>query len=118
MQKLLNWFDEEISNSQKKQKTLTDDQRKDEAIFEKIQENVYDIFRTVLKAALRQHGQDEAAVRRFFEARLQQLPTAWEQSLLSAQQHNDMQREHIEKIKLSALNRIRLAYSAHTEEKA
>ena len=109
MQKLLVWFDEIIRDSQEKQKMLVDDQRKDEAVFEKMQENVYDIFRTVLNVALKQHGQDEVAVRSFFEARLQQIPAAWEQSLLLAQQHGNENKAHIEQIKLQALARIKAA---------
>ena len=81
----------------------------DEAVFEKVRENVYDVFRTVLSVAQKQHGGDAAAVRQFFESRLQQIPSAWEASLEKARQHGDEKKALIEEIKLAAVSDIKAA---------
>ena len=88
---------------------LEKDFRKDEAVFEKVRENVYSIFSTVLKVAREQHDGDEAAIRSFFEIRLNQIPAAWEASLEKARQHGDENKALIEEIKLAAISDIRQA---------
>jgi len=115
MQKMLTWLDTAISESRVRQQTLVQDQRQDEAVFEKVQENIYDVFRTVLNVALRQHG-DSAAARNFFELRMQQIPAAWESSLQAARTHNNTEKAHIEQIKLTALAAIREAWQHFQEE--
>ena len=48
------WFDAQIAACAKQQETLLADDRADEADFEKIKANIYDIFRTVLKTAAKE----------------------------------------------------------------
>lgn len=85
---------------------LAGESREDEAVFEKIRLNVFDIFRTVLSAAKTATDSQEEAVR-FFLERLRRIPAAWEKSLAAAQSHGDEAKAHIEKLKLDAVARIR-----------
>lgn len=60
------YLDEQIAARKQRSKLLTADDRVDEGNFEKIQANVYEIFKTVLSVAERVCGRDELAKKRFF----------------------------------------------------
>jgi len=109
MENLLQFLAAHIDACRERAEMLEKDYRKDEAVFEKVRENVYDVFRTVLSVAQKQHGGDAAAVRQFFESRLQQIPSAWEASLEKARQHGDEKKALIEEIKLAAVSDIKAA---------
>lgn len=109
MDNFMQFLEERILKCKERAAALERDHRNDEAVFEKVRENVYDIFRTVLKVAREQHGGDDAAIRSFFESRLNQIPASWETSLEKARQHGDENKALIEEIKLAAISDIRLA---------
>lgn len=115
MQTMISWLDEAIADSRSRQQTLRQEYRQDEAVFEKVQENVYDIFRTVLSVALRQHG-DSAEARAFFDLRLEQIPAAWLSSLQQALRHGDDRKAHTEQLKLQALAAVKAAWQGVQEE--
>lgn len=106
---LENYFDREIALCAERQQALIADGRADEATFQKIRSNMFDIFRTVLNSAKQHCGDDPDAIRAFFRARLAQIPSAWEASLRMAQAHGDVEKAHIEQIKLDAVGEIRNA---------
>ena len=81
---------------------LTADDRCDEAVFEKIRANVYEIFASVLTAA--QRTADPAS---FFRARLEDIPASWETALEKARSHGDEKRAHTETVKLDVVRAIR-----------
>lgn len=81
---------------------LTADDRCDEAVFEKIRANVYEIFASVLTAA--QKAPDPEA---FFRARLADIPASWEAALEKARSHGDESRAHTETVKLNVVRAIR-----------
>lgn len=81
---------------------LTADQRNDEAIFEKIRCNVFEIFTSVLTAA-RQQPEPMA----FFCRQLDAIPANWEAALEKAKAHGDDGRAHTELVKLEAVRVIR-----------
>ena len=81
---------------------LRADCREDEAVFQRIRGNVFDIFRTVADAA---EKQPEPMA--FFRQRLTDIPAAWETALMQAQRHGDEGKAHIESIKLEAVREIR-----------
>lgn len=89
----------------------TADDRADEAVFAKIQMNVYDIFLTVFSAGIKSAGDDDGKLRQFFLARLDQIPQSWQASLSAAHQHGDTEKAHIEQIKLNAVGEIRKIFS-------
>lgn len=109
MEHLIKFLEARICKCRERAAELEKDFRKDEAVFEKVRENVYDIFKTVLHVANAQHGRDEAAVRLFFESRLNQIPAAWAASLEKARLHGDENKALIEEIKLAAVSDIKAA---------
>ncbi len=108
------FLQERISCCTKKSQALFKDDRKDEAVFEKVRANVYDIFKTVFSVAAK-NEKDAQAAETFFLAKLEQIPSAWVQSLEQAQQHGDSQKAHIETIKLDAVREIREKFAQITE---
>ncbi len=109
MDNLMQFLEARIQKCRERAAELEKDFRKDEAVFEKVRENVYDIFKTVLSVAQSQHGGDDAAMRLFFESRLNQIPAAWEASLEKAKLHGDDNKALIEEIKLAAISDIKAA---------
>lgn len=81
---------------------LAEDDRRDEAVFEKIRGNVFEIFSAVCDAAAKQ-PQPMA----FFRSRLSSIPASWEAAYEKATAHGDDKRAHTELVKLEAVRVIR-----------
>ena len=114
-EKLNSWFETQIAIcGQRRQALLTDD-RTDEAAFEKIRANVYDIFRTILSVAVKT-CEGEEAVRSFFAHRLQIIPSGWAASYEKAGLHHDPVKMQIEKLKLDTVEEIRKRFTSVWEE--
>ena len=107
IKKLNDWFAAQIELCEQRGQALRADDRADEASFEKIRANVYDIFRTVLSAAAKTCGNDEDAVQSFFLRRLAAIPSGWSDACEKARQHGDPVRVQIETIKLGAVSEIK-----------
>ena len=105
IEKLNTYFAVQIQECDDRRELLLADDRRDEANFEKIRANVFDIFRTILSVA-EKTGKDEAAVKQFFLLRAEQIPASWKASLENAQKHEDIVKAEIEKIKLKAKDEI------------
>ena len=116
MEDMLRFLEVRIAACRERAGQLENDLRKDEAVFEKVRENVYDIFRTVLNVAGKQHGDDEEAIRSFFASRLRQIPSSWRQSLETARQHGDTQKVWMEEIKLAVIDDITAAFEQTRRE--
>lgn len=99
------WLDSQIAACAVRKKALCADERKDEANFEQIRMNVYNIFKSVLSVAAACGG--EEAQDAFFERRLATIPQAWREALAKAEAHQDTEKAQIERIKLEALENIR-----------
>ena len=100
------WFEERIALCAQRRQALLADDRGDEATFEKVRANVYDIFRTVLSAAGKASEGEEAAGR-FFLRRLESIPSGWAASCEKARQHDDAVRLRLEQVKLDTAAEIR-----------
>lgn len=98
-EEFLKWSDNRIAECAARQAVLAADDRGDEATFMQIRANVYGIFHAACKAL----KGDMTALR----SRLDTIPAAWEKSMLHAQQHGDVQKAHIEQIKLETAAAIR-----------
>lgn len=101
------YFKHQIEDCGNRRDTLLADDRADEADFEKVKSNIYDIFRTVLSAAVRTCKGDEDAVKQFFLMKTAQIPSNWTASYDRASLHNDMEKMRIERIKLDTIEEIK-----------
>ncbi len=101
MESLHTFLTARVADCQAKATALTADSRYDEAVFEKVRGNVFDIFRTVLETA-RKTDHPEA----FFRARLTDIPAHWSAALEQAERHRDSRRAHTEQFKLEAVREI------------
>ena len=100
------YFDHNIAACAKKHTALLNDGRRDEAVFQQIRGNVFDIFRTVLDVAAKRSAGDEAEIRRFFRAKLAEIPAGWRDSYAKAEAHDDAVKLHQETVKLEAWKEI------------
>lgn len=114
--KLDRWFEERIAACGRRNQALLADERTDEAVFEKVRANVYDIFRTILSVAVKVCGGEEEAVRRFFVQRAEKIPADWAASYEKARRHDDAVRARIEQIKLDTVGEIREYFVGAWEE--
>ena len=105
------WFDEKTALCSKRNQELNEDGRADEAIFEKVKANIYDVFRTVLSVAVKTGNGDEDAVKGFFVQRAEQIPAEWGAALEKAREHNDIARMQTEQIKLDTIHEIRAEFA-------
>ena len=106
LDEMIRYFDENLAGCKARERRLRAEQRQDEAVFEKIRGNVFDVFKTILTVARRKE-QDEDSIRRFFRQRLEQIPQGWVESLQKAEAHGDTEKAYIERIKLETVAAIR-----------
>ena len=105
--KLNSWFGEKIALCGERGRKLNEDGRMDEAVFEKVKSNIYDVFHTVLSVAVKAGKEDADAVKTFFVQRSEQIPAGWAAALEKAREHNDTVRMRTEQIKLDTIHEIR-----------
>ena len=110
------YFEDRIADCSRLEKELIADERRDEATFEKIRANVYDIFRTILSVAEKVGKGDPEAVRNFFVQKTEQIPSTWAASYEKAQQHNNAVGMQIEQIKLDTIDEIKKQFAKVWEE--
>lgn len=103
---MFDFLNDRISACNHQQALLQNENRGDEATFEKVKANVYDIFKTILSVAIKTSGENERAAALFFKKKLDEIPASWEQSLFVATEHDDVKKAHIEKTKLEAAQDI------------
>lgn len=101
------YLDEQIIECRQHSKLLAADERMDEGNFEKVRANVYEIFKTILSAAEKVCGKDDGARKRFFLQKMDEIPANWTTSYEKASQHRDVDKMHIESIKLDTVREIK-----------
>ena len=106
---LMDWLAKRAAECEERRVALTAQGRGDEATFERIRYNVYDLFRTTVNA-LHRAEPDEKAAWWLFERRLKDIPSTWQRSHDLAELHGDTKKAHIERIKLEAAAEIRARY--------
>ena len=105
------YLDAAIARCTEQEKALIADERKDEAIFEKIRANVYNIYRTILGAAVQNCGEDADKMREFFMKQIDHIPASWRATYETAKQHNDTAKVQIEEIKLAVVQEIKTEFT-------
>ncbi len=116
IEKLTAYFDAAIASCADREKQLIADERKDEAVFEKIRANVYNIFRTILRVAVETCGEDTGKVHDFFLVRIDQIPASWSAACKTAKKHDDAAKVQVEEIKLAVVQEIRAEFTKIWEE--
>lgn len=115
IEKMNAYFDAQISACQGRSLALLADERQDEADFEKVKANVYDIFHTMLSVGCNTQSTPEAAAS-FLENKLQTVPANWSASLAKALEHGDAGKAHIERLKLDAVEDIKTSFKLIWED--
>lgn len=97
---------EQVDACKAKEQNLLSKSRKDEANFEKIRTNIFELFQSVWSAA----NKSSENPQRFFLKKLEKIPVNWQNSLEKAVQYDDAGKAHIETIKLEAAKEIKGAF--------
>ena len=105
------YLENSVTRCAEREKALIADERKDEAIFEKIRANVYNIYRTVFGVAVQNCGEDADRVQQFFMKQIDHIPVSWRATYEAAKQHNDTAKVQIEEIKLAVVQEIKTEFT-------
>ncbi|MDE7214168.1 MAG: hypothetical protein K2N42_06280 [Anaeroplasmataceae bacterium] len=111
------YLDEHISACKQQSRLLAEDGRMDEGNFEKVRANVYEIFKTILSVSQKVCGNDDLARKNFFLEKLEQIPTSWKDSYEKAKEHGEVEKMHIESIKLKTIQEIKDTFMKIWEER-
>ena len=115
-QTFITWIEAQIEAHRSACQQLINDDRGDEAVFEKVRMNICDIFKTVMNAGLKAVGEDEKALGAFFRGRIEQIPGSWRTSLQNALRSGDTEKAHLEQIKLETAGEIEKVFVQIWEE--
>lgn len=116
VEQMNHYFEGQISLCRQREKALSEDERVDEANFQKIKANIYDVFRTVLSAAQKAGDGSSESIKRFFLTKAEQIPSNWMAAYETARQHGDTEKMVVEQIKLDTAHEIRNHFSACWED--
>ncbi len=105
--KLENYLMESIEECTARENALIADERKSEAVLAKIEANVFGIFKTIFITEVGACRGDEAKLKKSFAERLEQIPANWHTALAQAEQHGDVEKAYIEKLKLNVVKQIK-----------
>ena len=102
----ISFLDKRTADIQKTVVQLNEDHRSDEANFEKIRANIFQIIKTVF-LSYRKTPRSEQELRALTDAKLAMFEETWKTFLSKAQEHNDEKRVLQEEVKLEAMKEIR-----------
>lgn len=103
---ITSYFVGHISQCKEQAQAFASDGRADEAVFARIQGNVYDIFHTIFSTSIKLQENDSSAIKEFFLHKTKQVTESWQSALLSAEEHGDFKKAHIEHIKIDCSAQI------------
>ena len=107
VRKINRYFDKQISRCGLCRVELRAEGRMDEAVFENVKENVYNIFRSVLTMAVKTSKNDPKAAKSFFLQKIEKIPSNWEAAYEKAGQNDDAEKMRIERLKLDTAREIK-----------
>lgn len=105
--KVDDFFNQRITECHEKQRRLQNENCDDEANFEKIKANVYDIFKTIFSTAIKKDRDDCSKAQAFFMDRLEQILSDWVSAYKKAERHDDAKKMHIENIKINTARDVK-----------
>lgn len=100
------FLDQRTDDVQKKIVHLNQDHRSDEANFEKIRANIFQVIKTVF-LAYQKTPRTEPELQALMDAKLTMFQETWTGFLETAREHNDEKRVLQEQVKLEAMKEIR-----------
>lgn len=104
---LRDYLRQQTGQCKAREQALSADDRGDEAMFARVQGNVFDIFSTILSVAEKTCGGDDEKLKAFFLTKLETIPRNWRESLDLAAAHGDTEKACLEELKLAVVAEIR-----------
>lgn len=100
------FLDDRTAHIQERVMQLNQDHRNDEANFEKIRANIFQVIKTVF-LAYQKTPRAERELRTLMDAKLTLFERTWTDSMAKAKEHSDEKRVLQEQVKLEAVKEIR-----------
>lgn len=107
-QQVRSYFQGRISECTRRERELAADDRGDEAVFARVQANVFQIFQTVFNRVMAMEEEKRAGA--LFLQKLEQIPQAWRDSYGAASEYGQSEKMHLEAVKLEAASEIKDAF--------
>ncbi len=108
MNQLSDYIEAKISELSEKEKNLAENYRKDDAVFIKIESNVYDVCKTVF-GVFKKVKPEESFYDEYLK-KLDEFEKTWSDSAEKAKEFGDMKKSAAEEAKLSALADIKAKF--------
>lgn len=105
MNQFSDYIESKINELSEKEKNFVEDYRKDDAVFIKIERNVYDVCKTVF-GVFKKVKQEKSFYGEYLE-KLGEFEKTWSDSAEKAKEFGDMKKSAAEETKLSALADIK-----------
>lgn len=102
------YFQRRILECTRRERELAADDRGDEAVFARVQANVFQIFQTVFHRVMAMENETQAGA--LFLEKLAQIPQAWRDSYETASGYGKSDRMHLEAVKLETAAEIKSAF--------
>ncbi len=100
------YLDQRTAEVNKLTLKLAEDDRRDEADFEKIRSNIFQVIKTIFSASGRVSPYEAEQIR-FFDHKLTDIEETWQKALAAAKDHNDEKRVLQEQTKLEVISEVR-----------
>ena len=110
LKKIEMYFAQKIADCEGQYTSLWADERTDDAAFQKIQSNVYGIFRTILPVCIKLAGGDLTQAKAVFLEKYREITGNWVQALTLADEHRDLKRSAIEQTKMRTAEEIQAQF--------
>lgn len=121
-EKYLDYIDRKIAEHSSQSEQYKADDRKDEAVIEKIMVNIYEIFKALFLCDIRQlEGKSIADTKDLnvyggYLLRFDTIPANWKKSLDKAKEHGDITKQVIEEHKLEVAKELKDVFLAMFDE--
>ena len=98
-------------NTSNKKQELFNDSKYDESKFEKIKENVIDIYLKMINVSVKQSNQELDKFIKVYSQYFERIPKNWITNLEKSRQENDFEEVFIEELKLETMNKIKRIFN-------
>lgn len=106
LSRMKQYLEENVARCTQARTELLADDRGDEADFQAIQANIYEIFSTILNVAVEQNPGDPQGAEGFFREKLEEIPGNWANAYQKAEERGDDVAAHLERLKLNTAKEV------------